>query len=99
MTPLRLACDSGHEDMVKLLLKSGASTETKSKNGYTPLHSACQHGLRGMSRLLIDSGADIEARTVDQKTPLAIARANRHDRIVSMLEEALDHKFRKERYP
>jgi ankyrin repeat protein len=43
-TPLHLACDKGHIDIVNILLKCNSNVNLCDNNGYTPLHVACDKG-------------------------------------------------------
>uniref|UniRef100_A0A8C2CXF5 Ankyrin 2 n=1 Tax=Cyprinus carpio TaxID=7962 RepID=A0A8C2CXF5_CYPCA len=60
--------------MVNFLLKSGASVNAKTKNGYTPLHQAAQQGNTHIINVLLQHGAKPNAITVNGNTALAIAR-------------------------
>ena len=73
-TPLRIACEYGHEDTVRMLLTLGANIEAKSEFNYTPLHSACWSGHVGTVQLLVNSGANRMAQTIDRETPKSIAK-------------------------
>ena len=42
-TPLHLACDGGHLDVVQVLLDNDALTHVEDKEGRTPLHIARAH--------------------------------------------------------
>ena len=44
MTPLHLACISGHLPIVKLLVEKGVSLFAKDKSKSTPLHLASDRG-------------------------------------------------------
>jgi uncharacterized protein len=93
-TPLRIACEYGHEDTVRMLLVRCANIEAKSEFNYTPLHSACWSGHVGVVRLLVKQGANTTAKTIDRETPRSIARKHNADspeRIVQ-LESALEGK-------
>lgn len=39
-TPLNIAAEFSHVEVVKLLLENGADTESANKDGWTPLDSA-----------------------------------------------------------
>ena len=41
-TPLHLASQEGHTDMVSLLLEKDADVNCRAKNGLTPMHLAAQ---------------------------------------------------------
>ena len=70
---LHWSCSNGHEQVVKLLLDSGAPIEARDFNGRTPLMIACERGHRAIALLLIENGASIEAESDDLKAPLHYA--------------------------
>lgn len=43
-TPLQLAAEGGHADVVKVLVRAGASCTDENKQGLTAVHLAAQHG-------------------------------------------------------
>ncbi len=60
---LSLACRQGKQDIVELLLESGAKVNYRNKAGNTPLLEACSQGHMNIARLLLDKKADIDAPT------------------------------------
>lgn len=60
---LSLACRQGKQDIVELLLESGANVNHRNKAGNTPLLEACSQGHVSIARLLLDRSADIDAPT------------------------------------
>ncbi|KAK4248393.1 kinase-like domain-containing protein [Corynascus novoguineensis] len=61
-TPLSYAAAQGHQDIVKLLLKSGANIEEKDRHDHTPLTNAAIECHPDVVKLLLDNGAYIEAQ-------------------------------------
>lgn len=57
-TPLALAVERGHKDIVQLLKDHGASIATRDTFGQTPLFVAVANGDLGMVKLLLDEGFD-----------------------------------------
>jgi ankyrin repeat protein len=43
-TPLHLAANKGHIEVVKLLIEHGAYVNAKNNNGWAPLHEAAYNG-------------------------------------------------------
>eukprot|EP00731_Ephydatia_muelleri_P012188 Em0006g1082a len=60
---LSLACRQGKQDIVELLLESGANVNHRNKAGNTPLLEACSQGHVTIAKLLLDRRADIDAPT------------------------------------
>ena len=69
-TPLNLALDGGHIDIVKLLLEKGADVTVPTQNGRTPLSWAAGKGYEAVVRLLLDNGAEPESKDSMDRTPL-----------------------------
>ncbi|XP_041378768.1 ankyrin repeat domain-containing protein 29-like [Gigantopelta aegis] len=58
-TPLMLASQDGHDDVIQLLLKSnGIMTNTQNKYGRTAIYIATQRGHSSVVTLLLNNGAD-----------------------------------------
>lgn len=52
-----LYCLAGQTDVVKLLVKQGASVNMQSQNGFTPLYMAAQENHDDVVRFLLSKGA------------------------------------------
>ena len=72
-TPLMTAAAAGNEQVVSVLLGSGADWEKQNDDGDTPLHLALKHGHARCVALLLDGGCDPNVRTRDGATPLIVA--------------------------
>jgi ankyrin repeat protein len=76
-TPLDLAYQGGHLEIVHLLLghPSGKTTiNRRDHHGRTALWSACRRGHAGIVRALLESGADPTIAHNNGTTPMAIAK-------------------------
>lgn len=69
VTPLTLAIQNGYEEIVRLLLVSGAQVNSE-KSVYTPLHTAVYAGKKEIVGLLVKAGANVNAKIRDGNTPL-----------------------------
>jgi ankyrin repeat protein len=87
-TPLNIALNKGHLEIVRLLLEKGAYVNLKDKDGYTPLHVASINGQAQMVALLIEKRANVNAKCTDNMTPLHIAISNTQEEIVKLLLKA-----------
>jgi len=72
-TPLHIASDNGHIDIVKTLLSSGADINVANNDGWTPLFIASTGGLIDIVKTLLSSGANINLANNDGYTPLHMA--------------------------
>jgi uncharacterized protein len=82
---LYIACETGHLEVVRLLVDAGANVDKWDKGDDTPLSIASQEGHYEIVRLLVDAGADLDN---DVGRPLESARRCHHDDIVEMLRRA-----------
>lgn len=61
-TALSLACSSGRQEVVELLLMSNANYEHRNVSDYTPLSLAASGGYVGIIKILLNHGAEINSR-------------------------------------
>ena len=74
---LRYACQNGHAEIARILLKSGTDPDTKTFSpGETPLCSSIRNKNAEISELLIQYGADVNRKTYNGKTLLELAQAD-----------------------
>ncbi len=69
-TALHSACETGHTDLVALLIMGGADVKRADADGTTPLHLAAAKGADACVRALLDAGAEADAQTGDGLTAL-----------------------------
>lgn len=89
-TPLILAIQRGHAEIVKLLVQKGADLNKPDKYGLTPLHWCAIMLDTESAKFLLDSGAKIE-KSLKDKTPLDylypdLSNENYFDEINKQLE-------------
>ena len=77
-SPLHLAILTGNEEIVRLLIDSGAEKEIQAKNqeGGTPLHWAAFFGIKNMVEFLVEIGSDINAIDNGGCTPTCASSIN-----------------------
>jgi ankyrin repeat protein len=86
---LYIAAQSGHDEIIQILLAAGATINAATKEGSTPLWTAAHQGHITASKVLIEAGGDVNRADDDGFTPLYLAAANNgHDVICRMLVEA-----------
>ena len=86
--PLHLACQNGHLQVVKELIKAGADPQAEAEYKRTPLHLACQNGHLQVVKELIEAGANPQAEAEYKLTPLHLACQNGHLEVVKELIKA-----------
>ena len=86
-TPMHLAAEFGHADVLSLLLENGADLEAADDFIMTPLHRASFLGTLEAVRCLLDHGANIEARCNRGRTPLFRAARRSKIQVVRLLLE------------
>ncbi|KAK7495366.1 hypothetical protein BaRGS_00013305 [Batillaria attramentaria] len=72
-TPLHVAIQGGHEELMKFLLEKRADVEAKDNKGFTPLHLACSLDKHDAMHLLFAKGAIVNTKAKDDVTPLHTA--------------------------
>jgi uncharacterized protein len=80
------AVTSGHVELVKWLLESGANANYKYGPGYTPLLTAAANGRLEIFKLLLNHGADPAAKTNDGKSTLDLAEERKHPAVIEFLK-------------
>ena len=74
ITPLGVACQNGHTDMVRLMLEFSASVQKESA-GVLPLSWASAKGKPEIVRLLLDARADAGETSAGRVAPVLVAAA------------------------
>jgi pectate lyase len=93
-TPLHLAAQGGHREVVEFLLSKDSDVNTR-RTGYpagdTPLHTAVRAGNIDIVELLLRNGADTDVKNESGQTPLDIALSrNRKDIIELLISKGAD---------
>lgn len=68
-TPLHLACSSGSDQCVELLLRLGANPNSQDSVQETPLHKAARNSYFHLYRLLMQFGSRDDIKNVFRETP------------------------------
>jgi ankyrin repeat protein len=88
-SPLHLACQYNHQQIVKILMENGAQVNVQCDGGFTPLHKLCLVGkCPELVEYLVQHGADMNITTwgADRgKTPLYVACENGYTEVVQKL--------------
>ena len=87
-TPLMLAAQNGHVQVLRHLLELGADAEIRDGRGRAALHYAAERGKTCIVRELIARGADWQCADSFGDTALHLAAANGHSVVVELLLDA-----------
>ena len=85
-TPLHIAVEQGHAEVVSLLLEQGTNIEFREASLFaTPLLLAAPNGRKEICEILLDHGAKVNARNLFKSTPLTEAARGGHMEVVKLL--------------
>jgi ankyrin repeat protein len=87
MTPLHLAAENCHTNVVALLLDKGANINVTAKDNATPLHLAAQEGCTDAVTLLLDRAAKVNVRDDQKRTPLMRAEQWHQDAVAQIIRQ------------
>lgn len=94
-TPLLLAAQIPHFDVLELLIANGADVHARNVSGEMAIHLGAWFGHVSVVLAMLEAGADIEAKDLlSQETPLFKAAANGHTSVVILLVQRgarIDH--------
>ena len=90
-TPLHMAAEGGHREIVDLLIAKGADINATAGAGdgvgWTPLHEAAEGGHKKVVELLIQKGANINVKNGDGRTPMDLAIEHKNAEIADLLRK------------
>ncbi|XP_048257810.1 serine/threonine-protein phosphatase 6 regulatory ankyrin repeat subunit A-like [Haliotis rufescens] len=85
-SPVMIAAESGHKEVVELLVNKGADASLMDKKGNNILHLACQMGhVEVVKYVLSQDIVDINSRGWKTKTPMMMAAEEGHKEVVELL--------------
>ncbi|XP_072904092.1 transient receptor potential cation channel, subfamily N, member 1 [Hemitrygon akajei] len=86
-SPLLLAAERGHTEMVKILLLNHARVDVFDEHGKAGLHLAAENGHDEISDILLWHKAFVNAKTKLGLTPLHLGAQNGYNKLVKLLVE------------
>ncbi|XP_063062916.1 ankyrin repeat and SAM domain-containing protein 6-like [Engraulis encrasicolus] len=87
-TALQFSADSGHENLVRFLLRKGASVDSRNNYGWTPLMQAARFGHLTVAHILLENKADFNARNRMGASVLSMAGRGGHAHVAKLLLES-----------
>lgn len=84
-SPLILALEANHYEIVEILLDFNADIESQNKEGWRPIHFAADQGRLALARRLLKLGCASEPLTNEGATPLFFAMFFNHLDMVDLL--------------
>ena len=88
ITPLWMASQNGHSDIVQALIQAKADVNKTRDDGMCPLSIAVKNGHIEVAKLLLDAQADINQADDKGYTPLIVAAIYGHRKILKLLLDA-----------
>jgi len=86
MWPLLIATTYGFEDVVSLLIESGADVNQANSHGYTALHEAAGLGYYKITKLLLNKQANVHKRDISNYNALNYAQMSGSDKVIRLLK-------------
>ncbi|KAK2870535.1 hypothetical protein Q8A67_024927 [Cirrhinus molitorella] len=86
-TALMFASAGGHEQLVRFLLRKGASVDRRNHYGWTPLMQAARFGHLTVAHILLENGAEINGRNRMGASVLTMAARGGHAHVAKLLLE------------
>ncbi|MGH0158275.1 UNVERIFIED_CONTAM: hypothetical protein FKN15_040052 [Acipenser sinensis] len=86
-SPLLLAAERGHTEMVRILLQNHARVDVFDEHGKAALHLAAGNGHEEIADILLSHKAFVNAKTKLGLTPLHLGAQNGYCRLVKLLVE------------
>ncbi|XP_046353562.1 serine/threonine-protein phosphatase 6 regulatory ankyrin repeat subunit B-like isoform X3 [Haliotis rufescens] len=87
MSPLLVASEQGHLEIVKILLKNHARVDVFDEHGKAALHLAGENGHDQVADVLLWHKAFVNAKSKQGFTPLHLAAQNGYNKLVKLLIE------------
>uniref|UniRef100_A0A8C7PYH3 SAM domain-containing protein n=1 Tax=Oncorhynchus mykiss TaxID=8022 RepID=A0A8C7PYH3_ONCMY len=87
-TALQFASASGHENLVRFLLRKGASVDSRNNYGWTPLMQATRFGHLNVAHILLENGAEMNGRNRMGASVLTMAARGGHTHVAKLLLES-----------
>lgn len=84
-TPLFLAVQHLHNNVIEFFLELGADFEYCDGNGWSLLHKASFYGWLTIAQIVINKKCDLDAKTSKGFTPLYLAVSNSHEDVATLL--------------
>ncbi|XP_062377567.1 ankyrin repeat and SAM domain-containing protein 6-like [Sardina pilchardus] len=87
-TALQFSAATGHENLVRFLLRKGASADSRNNYGWTPLMQAARFGHLTVALILLEHGADVNAHNRVGASVLSMAARGGHCHVAKLLLES-----------
>jgi ankyrin repeat protein len=88
LTPLHLAAENCHSNVVALLLAKGAKLNIRASDDETPLHLAAQQGCADVVKMLLAKGANRDLQDKQGRTPLVRAQQWHQTNVFILLDQS-----------